>query len=194
MKRTSVAMALMLTTLLARNAHADEAPPTAQGATGPAVELSESQKAGLRFRFLAGATRRYIYGVPVTAADLEFGAGGQSHGISAYFTFNYFLGATAFGLLSQHYSPGLTFEAIFDRTRLGGGAHLSLERITRATNGNAMAALGIGAQVSVSYDIVDFDGGTLLVLGRFSGASLSSEGDTKGAIMWGPSAYLGIRF
>ena len=192
-------LALLLAALLTPSAaHADESTTPSSTAMAPApaaaTHVSESEKTGFRARLLAGPTYRLIYSVPVIAADIQLAVGGQWKGAAAYFTVNALTGGTSFGLFTQHYAPGVMVEGVLDRLRLGGGLQLSLTRITRETNGNAMISLGIGGHLVASYDIVDFDGGTFLAGARLSVDKLSGDGGAAGPVMWGPTAFIGVRF
>lgn len=186
------------------NAFAAEAPATATPASSipPDVEVLGAEtppgeragRLGFKIRLLAGPTYRLIYSVPVTAADIQFGLGWEWKGAAAYFTFNGILGATSFGLFTQHYAPGFAVEGVWDRFHAGVGGQLSVTRINRETNGDAMAGLGIGLHLLAAYDVADFEGGTFLVGLRLSADKIGGTGGANGPIMWGPTGYVGVRF
>jgi hypothetical protein len=144
------------------------------------------------FKLELGATARQVHGLALTGGDGRIGFGAQSRTIAHYAGIGFFYGGTEHGLRSYALMFGWGMEGRFERFRVGIGAEAGWLFVRRATLNKRMYALGIGAWVQATFDLVK--------MGRhedgafYAGVRLAGSLHYGEAGFWGPSVLAGLRF
>jgi len=151
----------------------------------------------MAFTIGGGATYQRIYDVPMTGPDfwaqIHWGHVGSREAIGLVLRFAPMV--TDYSLTAYGVGAGAFFEERFDRVRLGAIAEtdaLSITRLKRLESGGggAIGGPGLGIGAYASCDLVRWgdDGRHAILL------LLKANADWHGGVVYGPSAYVGVRF
>jgi hypothetical protein len=169
-------------------------PAMADESTPPTEEKRPEQKAAcavfscVAFQVVGGAAYRRIFDSHFTGADLRIAIGGAGQDFEVYAYGSGMFAATEFGLRIRVYSLGAMGEYALGRLRLGAGLHVSYLAYTRATNGDVVGNVAVGAHALASVDAFQID-----PHGVFVGADLTADWLGK-LVVWGPTGLVGFRF
>lgn len=180
MKRACVlALAVVLA---APSANAQEDPP------------KHKKKIHLGAKLAGGATYRSLYSSSLTAGTIDLGLGAEFASGALYGTFAVALGSTKYGLGTQMYSFGPSWEFRFDRVRFGVGAQLGYLQIARVTQpDHPFGAFVSGAHVFLTVDVFAVEDHAVYLGAKLSADAVQSN-DADAAFIGGPTIFAGLRF
>ena len=167
--------------------------PADSTADPPLDDASEAKRVRAAFRGAAGFQYARLSGIPVTGARMRLGVGGQTDSGAHYGGLSVLYGSTENGLRTWDIRFGWTGDFIrAGIVRLGVDVEFGYLVVRRASVDERQWALGAGAGVHASVDLVPFgprDDHAITLEGHFDGHL--HFGNT---FVWGPSILAGVRY
>ena len=194
MKRASLALAIALASSSASAAQETPGvPDTVETRPDPQPDPPKT-KTRFGAKLAGGATYRTLYSSSLTGGTIDLGLGAELAPGALYGTVGIVLGSTKYGLNTQMYSFGSSWEFHIDRVRLGAGLQAGYLQISRITQpDHPMGAVFVGVHLSLTVDLFAASHHALYLGARLSGDSVSANQDS-GAFAVGPTAFAGLRF
>ena len=185
MKRAAIVIALFATVLTREAMAQEERSEPASDSTA-----AGSDRARLSGTGSVGVDYRRLFAIPMTGISGQIGVGAEMPATSLYVTAGAFVGSTDHGLPALQLTLGLSGAIRAERFALGSDLRFSYMELTRATDGTALSAGGIGLAPFLRYDLVRFDEGAIFLEGK---VNLDFYGGDSGSLVWGPALSVGLR-
>jgi len=156
----------------------------------PPLPRKPAPPIGLRLD--GGYAMRELVSLPVAGADIGLALGAQpKKALAIWGTSRLLLGSTENGLDVFAFRLGTDLEGVlFDRLRLGGGAHLLVVGVGRAARNQTILSWGPAGALTARVDLIQSDGFAI-----FARAAVEAGYEIyDGSIFWGPTLGGGVDF
>lgn len=159
----------------------------------PTDDAEEAKKVRLAVRGAGGYQYWRMNGIPVTAARMRFGVGGQTDFGAHYGSLSILYAGTENGLRTWDFRFGWIGDFLrYGPVRLGVDAEVGYLVVRRTSVDDRFWALGAGGGVHAAVDVLAFgprDDHAITVEGHFDGHLHFGT-----AFVWGPNLLVGFRY
>jgi hypothetical protein len=198
MKRRAAAIALAVVaaaTVASRAARADEpttpaadrdAVATERGDDAGATGSTQSSRRSLVVRAGALGAYRGLYDLSILGGGLALSIGGEGPSVGGHANLHFIDGRSTAGLSVFEWGVTGTVEWRIDSVRMGLGGGWTYFGVQRKTDGSMLQSVGPVALLRAGYDLGE--------PGLFVLADCQVQLQGGGALVWGPTVQLGVKF